>query len=180
MYAFALFLMVGAPLMLGSLWGLAWLGLFVPPLAARALGEEAMLTVGLEGYADYARRVRFRKVPGIWCGDPACDGGDSPLTGLTFSAWITCSMANSGQGPPRRRDIAAGQIITLLRLAQSSRQGAKAGGHSWSTSFGSCPDTDLHGSRGGEPWPLRRGQLSQASKPGKHGFAAGGRGSKVV
>jgi protein-S-isoprenylcysteine O-methyltransferase Ste14 len=66
MYAFALFLMVGAPLMLGSLWGLAWLGLFVPLLAARALGEEAMLTAGLEGYADYARRVRFRLVPGIW------------------------------------------------------------------------------------------------------------------
>lgn len=66
MYAFALFLMVGAPLLLGSLWGLAWLGLFVPLLAARALGEEVMLTAGLEGYADYARRVRFRMVPGIW------------------------------------------------------------------------------------------------------------------
>ena len=26
----------------------------------------AMLTAGLEGYADYARRVRFRLVPGIW------------------------------------------------------------------------------------------------------------------
>src|SRR5215469_14763492 len=36
MYAFALFLMVGAPLLLGSMWGLAWLGLFVPLLAARA------------------------------------------------------------------------------------------------------------------------------------------------
>ena len=66
MYAFALFLMVGAPLLLGSLWGLAWLGLFVPLLAARALGEEVMLTAGLEGYADYAPRVRFRMVPGIW------------------------------------------------------------------------------------------------------------------
>ena len=66
MYAFALFLMVGAPLLLGSLWGLAWLGLFVPLLVARALGEEAMLTAGLEGYADYAHRVRFRMVPGIW------------------------------------------------------------------------------------------------------------------
>ena len=66
MYAFALFLMVGAPLLLGSLWGLAWLGLFIPLLAARALGEEVMLTAGLEGYADYAPRVRFRMVPGIW------------------------------------------------------------------------------------------------------------------
>ena len=66
MYAFALFLTVGAPLLLGSLWGLAWLGLFIPLLAARALGEEVMLTAGLEGYADYAPRVRFRMVPGIW------------------------------------------------------------------------------------------------------------------
>jgi protein-S-isoprenylcysteine O-methyltransferase Ste14 len=66
MYAFALLLMVGAPLMLGSLWGLAWLGLFLPLLAARALGEEAILMAGLAGYADYARQVRFRLVPGIW------------------------------------------------------------------------------------------------------------------
>lgn len=66
MYAFCLLLMVGAPLLLGSLWGLAWIVLFVPLLSARALGEEAMLTVGLSGYADYARRVRFRLVPGIW------------------------------------------------------------------------------------------------------------------
>jgi protein-S-isoprenylcysteine O-methyltransferase Ste14 len=66
MYAFVFLLIVGAPLMLGSLWGLAWLGLFAPLLAARALGEEAMLTAGLPGYADYARRVRYRLVPGIW------------------------------------------------------------------------------------------------------------------
>lgn len=66
MYAFVFLLIVGAPLMLGSLWGLAWLGLFAPLLAARAIGEEAMLMAGLPGYADYARRVRYRLVPGIW------------------------------------------------------------------------------------------------------------------
>jgi protein-S-isoprenylcysteine O-methyltransferase Ste14 len=66
MYAATTLFFVGAPLLLGSLWGLAGLALFVPLLAARALGEEAMLLQGLPGYADYARKVRFRLVPGVW------------------------------------------------------------------------------------------------------------------
>jgi protein-S-isoprenylcysteine O-methyltransferase Ste14 len=66
MYAFALLLMIGAPLLLGSVWGLAWILAFIPLLAARALGEEAMLRQGLEGYDDYARKVRFRLLPGVW------------------------------------------------------------------------------------------------------------------
>jgi protein-S-isoprenylcysteine O-methyltransferase Ste14 len=52
--------------MLGSLWGLAGLLVLAPLLAARALGEEALLLRELDGYADYARRVRFRLAPGIW------------------------------------------------------------------------------------------------------------------
>ncbi len=66
MYAYALLLMIGAPLLLGSLWGLAGLVLFAPLLAARALGEEALLMDGLEGYRDYAAKVRFRLAPGVW------------------------------------------------------------------------------------------------------------------
>ena len=66
MYAFALLLMIGTPLLLGSVWGLAWLLVFAPLLAARVLGEEAMLAAGLPGYADYARKVRFRLLPGVW------------------------------------------------------------------------------------------------------------------
>jgi len=66
MYACDILLMLGAPLLLGSLWGLAGLAVFVPLLAVRALGEEALLRAGLPGYADYARRVRFRFAPGIW------------------------------------------------------------------------------------------------------------------
>lgn len=66
MYAYAILLMIGAPLLLGSLWGLLWLGLFLPLLAARLLGEEAILREGLPGYRDYAARVRYRLVPGIW------------------------------------------------------------------------------------------------------------------
>jgi protein-S-isoprenylcysteine O-methyltransferase Ste14 len=66
MYAYALLLMAGAPLLLGSLWGLAGLVVFLPLLAARALGEEAVLAEGLPGYRDYASRVRSRLLPGIW------------------------------------------------------------------------------------------------------------------
>ena len=66
MYAYALLLMAGTPLLLGSLWGLAGLLLMVPLLAARALGEEALLMEGLPGYRDYASRVRSRLLPGIW------------------------------------------------------------------------------------------------------------------
>jgi protein-S-isoprenylcysteine O-methyltransferase Ste14 len=66
MYAYALLLTVGAPLLLGSLWGLLGLALLVPLLAARTLGEEAILLEGLPGYREYAARVRFRLVPGVW------------------------------------------------------------------------------------------------------------------
>jgi protein-S-isoprenylcysteine O-methyltransferase Ste14 len=66
MYAYAVLLFVGAPLLLGSLWGLAGLVLLMPLLAARALGEEAMLIDGLPGYREYAAKVRFRLVPGVW------------------------------------------------------------------------------------------------------------------
>lgn len=66
MYAGALPLFVGAPLLLGSLWGPAFLAVIVPTLAARILIEERMLRLALPGYDAYARRVRFRLAPGIW------------------------------------------------------------------------------------------------------------------
>ena len=66
MYADALLLFVGAPLLLGSLWGLLILVVILPILAARALGEEAVLFEGLPGYRDYAAKVRFRLIPGVW------------------------------------------------------------------------------------------------------------------
>ncbi len=66
MYGFALLFMIGTPLLLGSFWGLALLPLLVPLLALRTLGEEAVLRDGLAGYRDYAERVRFRLVPGVW------------------------------------------------------------------------------------------------------------------
>jgi protein-S-isoprenylcysteine O-methyltransferase Ste14 len=66
MYAFTLLLMIGTPLLLGSLWGLLGLVVIVPLLAARALGEETMLIQGLPGYREYTAKVRFRFLPGVW------------------------------------------------------------------------------------------------------------------
>ena len=67
MYAYAVLLFVGTPLLLGSLWGLLGVVLFIPLLAARVLAEETMLLDGLPGYREYADKVRFRLLP--VCGD---------------------------------------------------------------------------------------------------------------
>ncbi len=66
MYAGAIFWLVGTPLLLGSWWGLAVVPLMIVGLAFRAVGEERMLRRELAGYDEYARRVRWRLVPGIW------------------------------------------------------------------------------------------------------------------
>jgi protein-S-isoprenylcysteine O-methyltransferase Ste14 len=66
MYSYAVLMMVGGALLLGSWWGLAAVVPLTLLMAARALGEERMLLDGLEGYRDYAGKVRFRLVPGIW------------------------------------------------------------------------------------------------------------------
>ncbi len=66
MYAYAIVLMIGTPLLLGSLWGLLGVPLAIPLIAARAVGEEDLLMDGLAGYREYAAKVRFRLVPGIW------------------------------------------------------------------------------------------------------------------
>jgi protein-S-isoprenylcysteine O-methyltransferase Ste14 len=66
MYSGALLFFVGTPLLLGSWWGLAAAPVLTAVLALRAVLEERTLTAGLEGYADYMRRVRYRLVPGVW------------------------------------------------------------------------------------------------------------------
>ena len=66
LYAAALVLIAGAPLALGSYWGLALLLLILPLLALRILDEEKMLREELDGYAAYMNKVRYRLAPGIW------------------------------------------------------------------------------------------------------------------
>ena len=53
-------------MLLGSLWGLLGVVVLLPLLAARALGEEVMLMDGQPGYREYAAKVRFRLLPGVW------------------------------------------------------------------------------------------------------------------
>jgi protein-S-isoprenylcysteine O-methyltransferase Ste14 len=66
MYLGALLLMVGTPLLLGSWWGLAMLPLIIALLGTRAVMEERTLARELDGYADYAARVRYRLIPMVW------------------------------------------------------------------------------------------------------------------
>ncbi len=66
MYGWALLFLAGIPLLLGSAWGLLLIPVAAGLLAARAIGEEEVLRQGLPGYSDYASRVRFRLVPGLW------------------------------------------------------------------------------------------------------------------
>ena len=66
MYAGALLVLVGAPLALGSWWGLLFAPLFVGWIAWRLLNEEKFLRENLPGYTAYAHEVRYRIVPYIW------------------------------------------------------------------------------------------------------------------
>ena len=54
------------PLILGSLWALVPVGVAVAGMVVRTALEDRMLRAELEGYADYAGRVRSRLIPGVW------------------------------------------------------------------------------------------------------------------
>ena len=66
MYSGVMLYFIGAPLLLGSWWGVACVPLFFALFAVRTGIEERALTAGLSGYADYAARVRYRLLPGVW------------------------------------------------------------------------------------------------------------------
>jgi protein-S-isoprenylcysteine O-methyltransferase Ste14 len=66
MYAGAILLLLGIPLLLGSWIGLALAPVLVVGFGFRAVFEERTLAAHLPAYADYAARVRYRFVPLIW------------------------------------------------------------------------------------------------------------------
>jgi len=66
MYAGGALYMIGMPLLLGSWIGVACLPLLLCGLAQRIPIEERALRAGLDGYEDYAVRVRYRLIPRIW------------------------------------------------------------------------------------------------------------------
>jgi protein-S-isoprenylcysteine O-methyltransferase Ste14 len=65
-YVGAILQSLATPLLLGSLWALlpgVLAGCFI---VIRTVLEDRMLCKELEGYLDYARRVRYRLLPGVW------------------------------------------------------------------------------------------------------------------
>jgi protein-S-isoprenylcysteine O-methyltransferase Ste14 len=65
-YAAAPFLLIGSGLALDS-WLAALIGVFLfMPMLRRTAREDRVLREQLEGYADYAQRVRYRLLPGVW------------------------------------------------------------------------------------------------------------------
>jgi protein-S-isoprenylcysteine O-methyltransferase Ste14 len=66
MYAGMFFFFLGIPLLLGSFWALIPGILNVIIYIIRTALEDKTLQVELPGYAEYARQVRYRIIPGIW------------------------------------------------------------------------------------------------------------------
>lgn len=66
MYAAALIMFVGTPLLLGSWYGLLVGAVLVVVMARRAVLEETTLKQELQGYDAYMGQVKYRLVPYIW------------------------------------------------------------------------------------------------------------------
>ena len=66
MYAATIVLFLSMPLILGSPLSLVVFLVYPAIIARRICNEEQVLTAGLEGYADYTQRVKYRVFPGIW------------------------------------------------------------------------------------------------------------------
>jgi protein-S-isoprenylcysteine O-methyltransferase Ste14 len=65
-YAGTVVTSIASPLLLGSLWALIPTALVVCLLIIRTALEDRTLQEELEGYHDYAARVRYRLLPGVW------------------------------------------------------------------------------------------------------------------
>ena len=59
-------LAAGIPLILGSLWTFIPVGLAICLTLVRTVLEDKTLKEELDGYEEYARRVRYKLLPGVW------------------------------------------------------------------------------------------------------------------
>jgi protein-S-isoprenylcysteine O-methyltransferase Ste14 len=66
MYLGMLLMLLGAPLMLGSIFGVIIGLIALIVLAGRIIGEEKMLVNELEGYEEYKKKVKYRLIPFVW------------------------------------------------------------------------------------------------------------------
>lgn len=66
LYSGALLMCMGIPLALGSFWALIPAAAGTVTLVVRIVLEDRTLQAELDGYREYAGRVRYRLVPGVW------------------------------------------------------------------------------------------------------------------
>ena len=65
-YVSATLVIAGIPLVLGSRWAFIPAAAQIIALIVRTRYEDRMLHDGLEGYSEFAKRTRYRLLPGIW------------------------------------------------------------------------------------------------------------------
>ena len=66
MYMSTLFLFLSMPLVLGSVISFVIMLAYIPIIAKRISNEEQVLEKGLEEYADYIKRIKYKVIPFIW------------------------------------------------------------------------------------------------------------------
>jgi protein-S-isoprenylcysteine O-methyltransferase Ste14 len=66
LYLGCMLMMVGAPLLVGSVYGLIITAIGMIAIIGRILGEEKMMLEELEGYEEYKQKVKYRLIPLIW------------------------------------------------------------------------------------------------------------------
>ena len=66
MYMSTFLLFFAMPLVLGSVISFAITLLYIPIVAKRISNEEEVLEDGLDGYAEYKKRVRYKVIPFVW------------------------------------------------------------------------------------------------------------------
>lgn len=66
MYAVTLWLFLAIPVVLGSWWSLICFLPYIAVIVIRIRSEEKILEAGLDGYAEYKQRVKYRILPFVW------------------------------------------------------------------------------------------------------------------
>jgi protein-S-isoprenylcysteine O-methyltransferase Ste14 len=66
MYSATVLMFLSMPLVLGSLPSFVIMLAYIPIIVKRIKNEEVILLKGLDGYADYCRKVRYRIIPFVW------------------------------------------------------------------------------------------------------------------
>ncbi|MBQ2126576.1 MAG: isoprenylcysteine carboxylmethyltransferase family protein [Bacteroidaceae bacterium] len=66
MYSATILLFLSMPLVLGSLPSFVIMLAYIPLIVKRIRNEETVLLEGLDGYADYCSKVKYRIIPFVW------------------------------------------------------------------------------------------------------------------